>query len=159
MKYSASTRGFYDEAVHRVIPEDAVDITADDYAALFAGQAAGQCIVADAAGRPVLAAPPPPSPEQIEAALAQQVQQRLDEFAATRGYDGIFSACTYATSGIPAYAAEAAYCVQARDATWGAFYAILAEVSAGNRPMPATIADIEDELPALAWPDEPETPE
>ena len=29
---------------------------------------------------------------------------------------------------------------------------MLAEVEAGNRPMPSGLADIEGELPVLAWP-------
>lgn len=68
--------------------------------------------------------------------------------------DNILSACTYATSTVPQFLAEGQYCVQARDATWSAAYAILDAVQAGERPMPGSIADIEDELPALAWPDD-----
>lgn len=83
------------------------------------------------------------------------IQQRLDDFARTRNYDGILSACTYVTSTVPKFAAEGQYCVQARDATWATAYQILAQVQAGQRPMPATVADIEADLPALQWPEEP----
>ena len=79
-------------------------------------------------------------------------QQRLDDFARTRGYDGILSACTYATSPTPRFAAEGQYCVEARDATWAKLYEMLDEVLAGTRPMPSGYADVEPELPALAWP-------
>ena len=99
-----------------------------------------------------LAALPQPTPAQIEAQLIAALQQRLDDFARSRNYDGILSACTYASSSVAKFAAEGQYCVQARDATWAAAYAILAEVQAGTRPLPQGLADIEAALPALAWP-------
>jgi hypothetical protein len=98
------------------------------------------------------AVPPSPTPEQIIASLTAQIQKRLDDFAKTRNYDGILSACTYATSTVPKFATEGQYCVQARDATWATGYALMDEVLAGTRPVPSSIADIESELPALAWP-------
>jgi len=101
-------------------------------------------------------AAPAPTPEQVQAAFTAAIQQRLDDFARTRNYDGILSACTYATSSVPKFATEGQYCVDARDATWTAAYAILAEVLAETRPMPASIEDIEADLPALAWPADPE---
>ena len=85
--------------------------------------------------------------------IVAQTQQRLDDFARTRGYDGILSAATYATSTSPKFAAEGRCCVEARDATWARLYAILAEVEAGQRPAPSGFADIENELPPLVWPD------
>ena len=85
-------------------------------------------------------------------ALTTQIQKRLDDFAKTRNYDGILSACTYATSTVPKFAAEGQYCVQVRDATWAAGYALMDEVLAGTRPVPSSIADIESDLPVLAWP-------
>lgn len=92
------------------------------------------------------------TPKQIEAEFTAQIQQRLDDFARTRNYDGILSACTYATSTVTKFKAEGQACVNLRDATWEAAYNILAQVQAGTRPMPQTIADIEADLPALAWP-------
>jgi len=96
--------------------------------------------------------PPTTTQEQIIASLTAQIQKRLDDFAKTRNYDGILSACTYATSTVPKFATEGQYCVQARDATWATGYALMDEVLAGTRPVPSSIADIESELPALAWP-------
>ncbi len=90
--------------------------------------------------------------ERLQASIVQSVQRRLDDFAKTRGYDGILSAATYATSTVPAFAAEGQYAVQVRDQTWATLYEILAQVQAGTRPAPASLADIEAELPALAWP-------
>ena len=95
---------------------------------------------------------PPPSNEQIIASLTAQIQKRLDDFAKTRNYDGILSACTYATSTVPKFSTEGQYCVQARDATWAAGYVLMDEILAGTRPVPSSISDIESELPELAWP-------
>lgn len=93
---------------------------------------------------------------ELKAALitsvTQATQQRLDDFARTRNYDGILSACTYATSTVPQFAAEGQYCVERRDATWAKLYNIMTEVEAGTRPMPTGYADIEAELPSLVWP-------
>lgn len=103
--------------------------------------------------------PDAPQPTQAELPLQerviQAVQLRLDAFARSRFYDGILSACTYATSNVPKFSAEAAYCVQARDAHWAACYAILDEVQAGTRDVP-TVAEVLAEMPELAWPDAPE---
>jgi hypothetical protein len=79
-------------------------------------------------------------------------QKRLDDFAKTRLYDGILSACTYATSSVPKFQTEGQYCVDARDSTWATLYTILGEVEAGTRPMPTGYADIEGALPQLTWP-------
>ncbi len=94
----------------------------------------------------------PPTSEQIMAECVERTQKRLDDFARTRNYDGIMSACTYATSTVPKFKAEGQYAVEARDATWAALYQLLAEVQAGTRPMPSSYADIEPLLPVLEWP-------
>ena len=90
--------------------------------------------------------------QALQAGIVQATQQRLDDFARTRNYDGILSLCTYATSSVPKFAAEGQYGVEARDATWAKLYAVLAEVEGGTRPMPSGYSDIEGELPALVWP-------
>lgn len=152
MKYSKSTNGFYDEAIHGSnIPDDAVDITAMEHAALLEGQSQGKIISADKNGKPVLKGPPPPTPEQIIAQYTDGVQQHLDTFARTRNYDGILSAATYATSQVPKFKTEGQYAVEARDATWAKCYEILAAVEAGSRPMP-TLDELLAELPVLTWP-------
>lgn len=88
----------------------------------------------------------------LQAGIVNATQQRLDDFARTRNYDGILSLCTYATSTNTAFSAEGQYGVQARDATWVKLYEILAEVESGVRPIPSGYAEIESELPVLAWP-------
>lgn len=94
---------------------------------------------------------PEPTPEEIIAQYTDAIQRRLDDFARTRGYDGILSACTYATSPTPKFATEGQYCVAQRDATWADAYTILDEVLAGTRPMP-TLDELFAELPELVWP-------
>lgn len=68
MFYSAQTNGFYLTEVHGVnMPPDVVAITPAEHAALLAGQATGQRIVADLNGLPVLADRPatPNPPKQF----------------------------------------------------------------------------------------------
>lgn len=64
MFYSKQTGGFYSRGIHGDnIPDDAVEITADEHAALIEGQSQGKLIQADANGFPVLADPPAPNPQ------------------------------------------------------------------------------------------------
>ena len=88
---------------------------------------------------------------QLKAAIVTATQQRLDDFAKMHGYDGILSACTYATDTNPKFAAEGQYCMAQRGATWAALYAMLAEVEAGTRPVPKGFEDVVSELPLLSW--------
>ena len=94
------------------------------------------------------------SPEEKQNELKQQftdaVQQRLDTFAQTRGYDGIMSAASYYGSSNPKFKAEADRAIQLRDSTWDICYAILDDVLAGNRSVP-TLDEIFAELPELTW--------
>ena len=90
--------------------------------------------------------------QALQQSIVDATQQRLDDFARTRNYDGILSACTYATSAVPKFAAEGQYAVQARDATWAALYAFLSDVRAGTQPVPSGFEDVEPLLPPLAWP-------
>jgi hypothetical protein len=86
---------------------------------------------------------------QAMAPFTDAAQRRLDDFAKTRLYDGILSACTYAGSAVPSFQAEGLRAVELRDATWAAAYQILAAVQGGN-PTP-TIAEFVAQLPELSW--------
>lgn len=67
--YAKSTGGFYDDAIHGGnIPDDAVEITAEDHAALLADQAVGKRIIAGADGRPIAVDQLPPSADELAAA-------------------------------------------------------------------------------------------
>ena len=64
---SKSTRGFYDAAIHGDnMPDDVVEITAEEHAELLDGQSNGKLIDFDEVGRPFLAEPPVPTAEQVQ---------------------------------------------------------------------------------------------
>lgn len=98
-------------------------------------------------------APEPETPEEVIKRYSDAVQDALDAFAQTRRYDGIMSACSYASSTDPIFAAEAAYCITLRDETWRQAYSIMDAVIAGTHPMP-TVAELLSELPvgSAQWP-------
>ncbi|GAB2902408.1 hypothetical protein GCM10027202_33670 [Microvirgula curvata] len=83
MRYSKSNSGFYSPEIHgNAIPADAVEITGDEYAALLAGQSAGQRIEADEHGRPVLRDAPAPDND----ALADTARARRDALITATDY-------------------------------------------------------------------------
>jgi len=105
-------------------------------------------------------APHEETPEEIQRRYTQAAQFALDEFARSRGYDGIMSACSYATSTDAQFRLEAKYCVALRDATWRQAYVILDDVIAGTIELPS----VEEFLAMLPvadarWPDEQENGE
>lgn len=66
MFYSKSTCGFYNRAIHgNSIPEDAVEISAEQHRSLIEGQSKGGKIVPNADGFPVLQFPPKPTPDAV----------------------------------------------------------------------------------------------
>lgn len=70
MLYSKQTNGFYSSDIHGDnIPEDAVEITTEQHAALLEGQSQGKIISADENGYPILTDPPPLTAEQIQEAV------------------------------------------------------------------------------------------
>lgn len=94
----------------------------------------------------------PQKPQKmVVAEYEAKIQARLDDFTRTLTYDGILSACTYATSAIEMYRIEGQYCVEARDATWAKAFELLSAFQPGD-PVP-TWEEIEAELPPLAWPE------
>ena len=81
--YSAATGGFYDDAIHAVMPDDAAPVTAEDHAALIEAQATGAVIQPDAEGRPCAVTPAPPTPEaQLAAARSAMRASRFQARAA-----------------------------------------------------------------------------
>lgn len=96
--------------------------------------------------------PPPaqPTSEQILKVLINSVQIHLDTIAKTRNYDGILSACSYATSTDPVFSAEGQACVVFRDSVWRTCYDIMADVNNGIRPIP-TPQELISELPTIQW--------
>lgn len=68
MYSSQQTRGFYDAALHAVMPADVVEISAEYHAELMAGQSNGKVIEWGDDGLPVLADPQLPGPDELAAA-------------------------------------------------------------------------------------------
>ncbi len=97
-------------------------------------------------------APAPLTPEEITARLTYEVQRYLDETARSRGYDGILSACTYATSSVPKFAAEGQACVTWRDSVWATCYVLMGDVMQGLIAIP-TAAELIAALPQMVWPE------
>jgi hypothetical protein len=108
-------------------------------------------VVAQATGFAAIAAlvPPPSSPTVSD--YTDAVQDVLDAKAHERNYDGILSACTYATSTVAKFQAEGQACVEWRDAVWASCYATLAQVQGGTLAQP-TVQELLDTLPELTWP-------
>lgn len=110
MQYSQSTGGFYDPAIHGInIPVDAVEITAEEHAALLDGQGAGQVIVPGPDGRPMLADPPAPTGAELAALLRAERNARIAASDWTQLPDAPLTS--------EAKAAWAAYRQQLRDIT------------------------------------------
>jgi len=89
----------------------------------------------------------------LQDSIVSAVEQRLNDFAKTRGYDDIKSASDYAAqNAVPKFQVEGQYALNQRAATWAKLYQMLAEVEAGTRPVPSGYDDIKSELPELVWP-------
>ncbi|EKD22664.1 MAG: hypothetical protein ACD_84C00017G0001 [uncultured bacterium] len=96
--------------------------------------------------------------QQFKMHISRQVQEQLDAFARTRGYDGIMSAATYANSASPQTTSEikikneGLYCDTIRLKTWAALSDYDAGVTAGTYPEPTSFADVTPHLPIPVWP-------
>lgn len=142
-RYSPSTNGFYlPELSTAPVPDDAVDVSTAEHAALMQAQGAGKVIRPDRDGRPVAADPPPPSTEQIMSRLNARVQFWLDEQARALGYADMKSAVTYAEeSAVPKFQQEGQALRRLRSLVWSRCYEVLDSAQAGQRSIPT-----EDEL-------------
>jgi len=110
--------------------------TEDELLAAFSGRSAALAAEALARTRTV---------------LTDAMQSHLDRTAQERGYDGILSLCSYATSTNARFGPEGQAGVTFRDAVWAYGYQIIAEVQAGTRPVPST-AELVVALPSIVWP-------
>jgi len=81
------------------------------------------------------------------------MEDRLNSFAQSRGYDNIISASTYINSPITKYDTEARRCIELRSLLWDTGYVILEEIVTGVRQIPTSLEEIESELPELTWED------
>lgn len=137
MFYSKSTGGFYDAAIHgEAIPADAVEITAEQHAALLAAQSTGQQITVDEDGFPIAIDPRPPTYEQIVVGLTAAIQAHLDATAKQYGYDDMKTAVTYADEPfIPKFQMEGQALRKWRSHVWAVAYTELDKHQEGD-PIP-----------------------
>lgn len=133
MFYSKTTNSFYDPAIHSNIPDDAVEITREEYDTLQANAAQGKFIIADKDGYPVNAAVYAPSKEETIAIYEMAAQQNLDSVAKSWGYNSMTTAVSYSTSTNPQYKADADALIAWRDSYWAKAY----QVEAGTLPKTA----------------------
>lgn len=94
-----------------------------------------------------------PTVDEIEKMLVEETQHRLDEFARTKKYDNILSACSYSTDTNDKFRTEGSYCVKIRSETWSKLHQIISDIRSNTRSMPLRFIDIEKELPLLEWPE------
>ena len=93
--------------------------------------------------------PPPPTPEQVQAAYTDAIKAHLEATAQARGYSSALSCASYAGSTVPAWQAEGAAFMIWRDDVWEAALAMLAAVQAGGAIPESPIAG----LPEMEWPE------
>lgn len=94
--------------------------------------------------------PKEPTADEIKQMLIDGVQNWMDEVAASRGYDGILSVCTYIDTGVERFDTEGEQARKWRSQVWAYCYAYLDEVLAGTRTIP-TLEELIEELPKLDW--------
>ncbi|MDR1241739.1 MAG: hypothetical protein LBM00_02985 [Deltaproteobacteria bacterium] len=92
-----------------------------------------------------LLVPPPPTPEQLEAAFEAAVSARLDVFAQEKGYDNMDKARLAALTSD--YAADGQAANAAYNATWVAANVLKPQVRSGT----LTAEQALSLLPTLAW--------
>lgn len=133
--------------------DSAIEISAAHHATLFAGLASGKIVVADANGFPALADRPQPTADQIAKRLEYAVQRHLDATVKNdRGYDSIYTACTYADEpAVAKFEAEGRAARAWRSIVWAYCHQVLDDVNAGRRAIPSA-EQLIAELPQIAWP-------
>lgn len=91
--------------------------------------------------------PPPPTPEQIQAAVALEVDRMLDTLAQSWRYRNYISARAYANDPNPRFAAEAEALINYGSECWTILDDLEAAVLAGEATMPATVEEVLALLP------------
>ncbi len=126
---------FYFASLHGTsVPANAKPITDAEYAAFLA--------------------PKPPAPEtaeQVQNRLSQTLQNALEAGAHARGYGSILSLCSYASSRVKHFAAEAQAGMDWRDAVWAYGAQLRSDVLAGKRGVP-TAEELLKAMPTPKWP-------
>lgn len=85
-----------------------------------------------------------PDPQLLQIDMTTAIQNHLDDYSSTKGYDGILSAVSYAGSTHPVFGPQGVAARDWRDACWTKGIDLLNQVEAGTLVCPS-----EDELIAL----------
>jgi len=93
------------------------------------------------------------TPERYMRRLSAVVQAHINQIARERDYTDGLHAATYASSTIPAWAAEGQAFVAWRDSVWVTAIGIMQACQQGERNIP-TPAELLAELPVMVWPDD-----
>jgi hypothetical protein len=78
-------------------------------------------------------------------------QEKMDAFAAQKGYDSIHSACSYFMSSLSVYKADAQTCINIRDAVWPGMHEYFNKITTGELAVPKSTGDIDAVLPEMTW--------
>lgn len=134
--YSATSNGFFNDAVHVVLPDDALEITPSEHIALLNGQAVGLRIIADADGKPVLQAIENVIPlDVVKLTLKMQIDQSAETERLKYITPGTGQAMTYQQKVAEAQAFKAASNPKPAD------YPILASEVGITAPTLSEVAD------------------
>lgn len=90
--FSLANKGFYDDAIHTTLPDDAQELSKEEHQALLEGQSAGKKICFESADRPVLTDHPKATREENLARVRTEREALFDaldkaEMIATRRKD------------------------------------------------------------------------
>lgn len=88
---------------------------------------------------------------RVEKQYIDAIQEHMDKTAQAHGYDNIFTVCSYATSGVPRYKAEAVACVDWRDRVWTFSNDYLNRVKTGEAEI-VSVDEFITMLPKIVWP-------
>ena len=83
IRLSPTTKGFYDSDIHKkMIPSDAIEISAALHKELLDAQAKGHSIDVDEAGHPVVALPAPAATRaQLQRKIKREARRRIERVA------------------------------------------------------------------------------
>lgn len=85
--------------------------------------------------------------------VKKRVSDKLAVFAKARDYDDIVSLASYATSTIPKFAEEGQRGVYLRDLCFASLYAFQMAMVKGEKFVPKSLVEIDENLPAMTWED------
>lgn len=77
--FSKSVGNFVDDTIWAKLPDDAVEVSDDEYKAFLEARNAGKVIMGDDAGKPYIADRPPPSNEELGIRIRRERNMKLQE--------------------------------------------------------------------------------